>query len=217
MQRRDRLFEIARQTRGYMPDDEGETLYRAARAACERARSGAVLVEIGSWCGKSTLYLAAAAEEADGIVLSVDHHRGSDEQQPGCEHHDSSVLDARTARIDTLAFFRATITEAGVEDRVIPLVGDSATIGSFVHTAVSLLFIDGGHGEVPARRDWSTWAPKVHVGGLIAIHDVFEDPNDGGRPPYEIWRDAIDTGRFEAFDRCGSLAVIERRSVDPDH
>ena len=49
------------------------------------------------------------------------------------------------------------------------------------------------------------------VGGTLAIHDVFPDPSDGGRPPYEqIFRPALESGRFCLVSSAGSLRVLRR-------
>src|SRR3954468_771202 len=147
------LLELARAARGFLPDDEGLALHRLA---LERLPHGPVL-EVGTYCGKSALYLGAAARQVGGVVFTVDHHRGSEENQAGWEHHDASLVDARTGRIDTLPFFRRTIEEAGLEDVVVAVVGASATVAANWRTPLSLLFIDGGHGELPAQTDYSGW------------------------------------------------------------
>jgi MMP 1-O-methyltransferase len=191
-----------------MPDDEGLALHRLA---LERLRHGPVL-EVGGYCGKSALYLGAAARVAGGVVLSVDHHRGSEENQEGWEHHDPALVDERTGRMDTLPFFRRTIEDAGLEDVVVAIVGESATVATWWCTPLSLLFVDGGHGEVPAQADYTGWAPWVMTGGLLAIHDVFPDPADGGRPPYDVYLRAVASGAFEERETVGSLRVLERVS-----
>ncbi len=145
-------------------------------------------------------------------MFSVDHHRGSEENQAGWEHHDASLVDARTGRIDTLPFFRRTIEDAGLEDVVVAVVGDSATVAAHWRTPLSLLFVDGGHGEVPARADYAGWAPWVMPGGVLAIHDVFPDPADGGRPPYDVYLRALASGSFRERAAVGSLRVLERAS-----
>jgi predicted O-methyltransferase YrrM len=202
------LLELARAARGFMPDDEGMALHRLAR---ERLPRGPVL-EIGTYCGKSALYLGAAAREVGGVVLTVDHHRGSEENQIGWEHHDSTLVDPATGRMDTLPSFRRTVEEAGLEDLVVAIVGDSTTVASIWRTPLSLLFIDGGHGDAPAQADYTGWAPWVMAGGLLAIHDVFPDPADGGRPPYDVYLRALASGSFEEVEAVGSLRVLRRVS-----
>jgi predicted O-methyltransferase YrrM len=205
------LLALARTVRGFMPDDEGLALHALAT---ERLPHGPAL-EVGGYCGKSAVYLGAAARVAGGVVLSVDHHRGSEENQAGWEHHDASLVDARTGRIDTLPFFRRTIEDAGLEDVVVAIVGDSATIAGQWRTPLSLLFIDGGHGDAPAQADYSGWAPWVMPGGLLAIHDVFPDPAEGGRPPYDMYLRALASGAFGTRSEVGSLRVLERVSGTP--
>jgi predicted O-methyltransferase YrrM len=207
----DELLALARRVRGFMPDEEGLALHGLAR---ERLPHGPVL-EVGTYCGKSAVYLGAAAREVGGVVFALDHHRGSEENQPGWEHHDPSLVDGRTGRMDTLPCFRRTIEEAGLEDVVIAIVGESATVGAHWRTPLSLAFIDGGHGAGPAHADYSTWAPWVMDGGLLAIHDVFPDPADGGRPPYEIYRRALASGAFTERRPTGSLRVLRRVSGVP--
>ena len=203
----ERLLEVARAAIGFMPDDEGLALYRAGLTGAEAGP----LLEIGTYCGKSSVYLGAAAAEAGTVLYTVDHHRGSEENQEGWEHHDERLVDPRTGRMDTLPFFRRTIEEAGLEETVVAVVGSSPAVGRHWTTPLGLLFVDGGHGEVPAHLDYETWAPKVVPGGLLAIHDVFPDPADGGRPPYEIYLRALDDGFTElGAAGCGSLRVLRR-------
>jgi len=205
------LLAHARATKGFMPDDEGLALYQAAVRA-GRNDAGATFVEIGAWCGKSTVYLGAAAEETGAVLFSVDHHHGSEENQEGWEHHDQEVVDPDTGRIDTLGFWRRAVDEAGLGASVVGMVGDSPTIATHWVTPVDFCFIDGGHGEKPAWADLQGWSPHVRVGGWIAIHDVFPDPADGGRPPYELWCAALESGEFVEDGECGSLRVIRRVS-----
>ena len=205
------LLDLARATRGFMPDDEGLALHRLAR---ERLPHGPVL-EVGTYCGKSAVYLATAAREVGGVVFTVDHHHGSEENQAGWEHHDPTLVDPRTGRMDTLPHFRRTIEDAGLEDVVVAVVGDSTTVARHWHTPLSLLFVDGGHGSEPAHADYAGWAPWVMPGGLLAIHDVFPDPADGGRPPYEIYQRALASGHFTEVEKVGSLRALRRGSGTP--
>lgn len=205
------LAAVIASTRGFMPDSEGAALRRWGIEALTRL-STTPIIEVGSYCGRSTLWLADAARIAGGHVVTVDHHRGSEEIQPGWEHHDPSVVDPRTGRMDTLPHLRHTLESAGVEELVTVIVGRSATVGGLLRSGASMIFIDGGHGDEEARVDAATWIPLVVPGGLLAIHDVHPDPADGGRPPYErIYRPAVDSGDFTEVDAVGSLRVLERR------
>ena len=196
--------------RGFMPADEGDALYDAALAAGAACR-GLPFLEVGSYCGRSTVWLGAAARQCGTVVYAVDHHRGSEENQAGWEHHDTTVVDPRIGRMDTLPFFRATIHDAGLEDSVVAVVGQSPLVAATLATPLAFLFIDGGHGEEPARLDYEGWTPHVAMGGTLAIHDVFPDPADGGRPPYEqIFRPALESGRFRLTGVVGSLRLLQR-------
>ncbi len=191
-----------------MPDAEGLALYRAGLAV----GGCGPLLEIGSWCGKSAVYLGTAAEESGTVLFCVDHHRGSEENQAGWEHHDADLVDPATGRIDTLPWFRKTIGRAGLEATVIAVVGDSTIAARHWQTRLGMVFIDGGHGPGPAHADFEAWAPLVAPGGLLAIHDVFDDPADGGRPPYDVWCRAVASPDFEPVDDAGagSLRVLRR-------
>ncbi|HVA04570.1 MAG TPA: class I SAM-dependent methyltransferase [Acidimicrobiales bacterium] len=211
--RSEELFSHARAAKGFMPDDEGTALFHAARRAGSDHPTTATFVEVGAWCGKSTVYLGAAAEATGAVLFSIDHHRGSEENQPGWEHHDHEVVDRTTGRIDTLPFWRRTIDAAGLGSSVVGMVGNSVAIASHWQTPLDLCFIDGGHGEEPAWADFLGWAPHVAVDRWLAIHDVFPDPADGGRPPYELWCAALASGEFVEDGECGSLRVLRR--VEP--
>ncbi len=201
--------EIALTTKGFMPADEGDALYEAALEAAEVV-PGAPIVEVGSYCGRSTIWLGAAARSAERFVFAVDHHRGSEENQAGWEYHDPDLVDARTGLMDTLPFLRRALYEAGVERHVVVVVGRSPVVARYWNTPLALCFIDGGHGVEPARHDYEGWARHVAPGGTLAIHDVFPDPTDGGHPPYEeIYLPALAAG-FEERSVTGSLRLLTR-------
>ena len=199
------VLAVARSAKGFMPDDEGLALHEAGLAG---GRVGPLL-EIGTYCGKSAVYLGAAARVAGTVLFTVDHHRVSEENQAGWEHHDREVVDQRTGRMDTLPFFRRTMEDAGLDDAVIAVIGDSPTVGRHWATPVGLLFIDGGHAEDVALADYATWAPFVAPGGVLAIHDVFEDPSDGGQAPFHVWQCAVADG-FTPRSTTGSLRTLHR-------
>jgi len=201
------LLEHARSAKGFMPVDEGQALYEAGMAV---AVDGPLL-EVGSYCGKSAVYLGAAARERGRVLFSVDHHRGSEENQPGWEWHEPDLVDPAVGKMDTLPLFRRTVHDAGLEGTVVAVVGDSPRVAAIWATPLALLFIDGGHGVEPARSDYERWTPHVLPGGQLVIHDVFPDPAEGGRPPYEqIYRPALASGRFAEVRAVGSLRVLER-------
>lgn len=195
--------------RGFMPENEGDALFDAAVEAAQSVPGP--FLEVGSYCGRSTVWLGGAARLTSRVVFAVDHHLGSEENQPGWEWHEPDLVDLRTGRMDTLPHFRSTIIGAGLTDVVIAVVGDSPTVARLWSTPLSFLFIDGGHGVEPATLDYELWTPHVAVGGTLAIHDVFPDPTDGGRPPYEnIYLPALASGRFEEISATGSLRVLRR-------
>ena len=203
------LLDFARRARGFMPDDEGLALHEAGLEAGRRFARG-TLLEVGAWCGKSGVYLGAAAEATGSVLFSLDHHHGSEENQAGWEHHDADLVDPADGRLNTLPTWQRTIADADLERSVVGLVGDSLVVAQHFATPLSFLFIDGGHGDEPAWADYRAWTPKVVTGGILAIHDVFEDPADGGRPPYELYCEAVRSGDFTEISATGSLRVLER-------
>lgn len=201
------MIQKAEAARGFMPSEEGLALYGRGMLV---PRGGSPMLEIGSYCGKSSIYLGAAARERGTILFALDHHRGSEENQAGWEHHEPDLVDEATGRLDTLPTFRRTVFDAGLEGSVVAVVGDSSTVGAHWRTPLSLLFIDGGHGTEPAHRDYETWTPMIEAGGQLLIHDVFPDPADGGRPPYEIYCRALESRLFEQEHAVGSLRILRR-------
>ncbi|MFI6283343.1 class I SAM-dependent methyltransferase [Streptomyces sp. NPDC051018] len=197
-------FEAAK---GFMPLREGLALYAAAAGA---GALGLPLLEVGTYCGRSTILLADAARAAGTTAVTVDHHRGSEEQQPGWEYHDPSLVDPEVGRMDTLPDFRRTLHRAGLEDHVIAVVGRSPQVARVWGTPLGLVFIDGGHTDEHAGGDYEGWAPHLADGGLLVIHDVFPDPADGGRAPYRVYLRALASGAFTEVSATDSLRVLRR-------
>lgn len=202
----DEALRHAERAIGFMPPDEGRAL---AATALDRLGTG-VAVEIGTYCGKSALYLGAAARQTGGTLVTVDHHRGSEEHQPGWEYHDPDLIDPQVGRLDTLGTFRRTLVDAGLEEHVVAVVGRSSQIAAWWRTPLAMLFIDGGHTDAAATADYEGWARWVEPGGVLAIHDVFPDPADGGQAPYRIYRRALDSGVFGEIDMVGSMRFLQR-------
>jgi MMP 1-O-methyltransferase len=202
------LLTLAADVKGFMPRDEGLALFHHA-LTFGQVRAEGTWLEVGAWCGKSAVYLGAAAEATSSVLYSLDHHHGSEENQAGWEHFDESLVDPADGRLNTLPSWQRTIADAHLEETVVGLVGTSIVVAHHFAQPLDLLFIDGGHGHEVAWADYLAWTPKVASGGLLMIHDVFEEPNDGGRPPYEIYLDALDSG-FSERAAVGSLRVLER-------
>jgi predicted O-methyltransferase YrrM len=199
-------FEAAK---GFMPVGEGLALYAAA---AEAGALGLPLLEVGTYCGRSTILLADAAREAGTVVVTVDHHRGSEEQQPGWDYHDPETVDPEVGLMDTLPTFRRTLHKAGLEEHVVAVVGRSPQVAKVWGGKAGLVFIDGGHTDEHATNDYEGWAPHVADGGLLVIHDVFPDPVDEwtGQAPYRIYLRALASGAFTEVSATDSLRVLRR-------
>jgi predicted O-methyltransferase YrrM len=192
--------------KGFLDSAEGARLY-------ELALCGAALgpcLEVGSYCGKSTVYLGAACRTVGQQLFAIDHHRGSEEHQLGEEYHDPELYDASAGRVDTLPVFRRTLYRAGLEDTVIPIVAGTLLAGRHWHTPLGMVFIDGGHSEAAALADYRTWSTHLLAGGILAIHDIFEDPAAGGQAPYHIYCLARESGLFEPLATVGTLGALQR-------
>ncbi len=195
-------------TRGFLDPAEGQALYEEALAA---GRRGPCL-EIGSYCGKSALYLGSACRQHGQVLFTIDHHRGSEEQQPGQEYFDPQLFDASRGCIDTLPHLRQTLSEAGLEDTVVPIVAPSHVVARGWATPLALIFIDGGHALETVFADYTAWAGHLMPGGRLLIHDIFADPADGGQAPWHVYRLALASGFFTADPQVGCLGRLRRRA-----
>ncbi|MCL6416517.1 class I SAM-dependent methyltransferase [Aestuariirhabdus sp. Z084] len=193
--------------KGFLAQDEGETLYQLA---AEVAKLGPVL-EVGSYCGKSTLYLGSACKLHNNTLFAVDHHRGSEEHQPGEQYHDPELFDAGAGLMDSFRSLRHTLRSADLEQNVVPVVSPSEIAARHWQTPLGMVFIDGGHSEAAAQTDYQSWAKHVVSGGILAIHDIFPNPADGGQAPYNIWKRALNSGLFEALPTVNTLGILRRR------
>ena len=192
--------------KGFIDHNEGICLYNYA---LNSSKKGPIL-EIGSYCGKSTIYIATAAKKYSGCVYSVDHHTGSEENQVGWEYHDIELFDEETGRINSFPEFMRNLRKANLLDTVVPIVSDSSLVSRYWKIPLSMVFIDGGHTMDAAFNDFNNWKDKIIKGGILAIHDVFPNPDDGGRPPYEIYRKALSEENFKEVEAVKSLRVLEK-------
>ena len=192
--------------KGFLDHNEGICLYNHALSS---SKKGPIL-EIGSYCGKSTIYLATAAKEYNCSVYSVDHHTGSEENQVGWEYHDIELFDEETGKINSFPEFMRNLRKANLLDTVIPIVSDSSLVSRDWKIPLSMVFIDGGHTMEAAFNDFNNWKDKIIKGGILAIHDVFPNPDDGGRPPFEIYRKALSEKNFKEIEAVKSLRVLEK-------
>ena len=192
--------------KGFLAEDEGKALYNSAKKV---SKIGPCL-EIGSYCGKSTVYLGVACKEENNILYAVDHHSGSEEHQPGEEYHDPDLFDERTGLMDSFREFRRVMRLAKLEKNVIPIVSDSSLVASKWTTPLGMVFIDGGHSLSSAMTDFNSWKNYIAVGGILAIHDIFPNPEDGGQAPFTIWKQAIKSGLFKELSTINSLGLLRR-------
>ena len=189
-----------------MDPEEGECLNRIALKASKKGP----IVEIGSYCGKSSIYIGEACKKNNSLLYAIDHHTGSEENQIGWEYHDKELFDSETGKINTVPEFRKNIRNFDLENFVIPIVSDSILVAKFWTINLSMVFIDGGHSEKAAFNDFNNWSEKIMKDGFLAIHDVFPNPKDGGRPPYEVYMSALNSGNFEDYETVKSLKILKK-------
>ncbi|MGA2554028.1 MAG: class I SAM-dependent methyltransferase [Smithella sp.] len=193
--------------KGFLDEREADCLYKLALKA---GKNGPCL-EIGSYCGKSSVYIGTACKKNSTVLFSIDHHTGSEEQQPGEAYFDPDLFDEETGKVDTLKQFRKTIADFDLEDVVIPVIGRSALIGSVWKTPLSLIFIDGSHAYESVLNDYNIWANNLIPGGYLLFHDIFPDPAKGGQAPYLVYQKAVESGLYEVMPMFESLGILIRK------
>jgi MMP 1-O-methyltransferase len=197
---------IALACKGFLDDEEGLRLHALAR---DHAHLGPIL-EVGSYCGKSSVYLAAGASCRNGRLICVDHHRGSEEHQPGELFHDAELFDPVLGCMESLQELRRTLRKAGLEDVAVLVVAASKVAATICTAPLGMVFIDGGHSQEAADADYAAWADRILCGGILAIHDLFPDPNEGGQAPINIYRRALASGGFEELPATKTLGVLRK-------
>jgi predicted O-methyltransferase YrrM len=199
------VFDVT-QVKGFLDPAEGERLQDLAQQASRTA----TCLEVGSYCGKSTVYLGKGCAANNGIIYAVDHHRGSEEHQRGEEYYDAELFDQQLQVVDSFREFRKTIRAASLENLVVPIVATSQVAGRGWANPLALVFIDGGHSEEAAFTDLNTWSQHIIVGGYLAIHDIFPDPEEGGQAPYNIYKAALASGEYEVCETTKTLGVLRK-------
>jgi len=193
--------------KGFLDERESEYLYELALKASKKGPC----LEIGSYCGKSAVYIGGACKENNAVLFSLDHHRGSEEQQPGQEYFDPDLLNEQTGLIDTLPLFRHTLAVFALENTVIPVVGRSETVGRVWQTPLSLIFIDGSHAYESVLKDYQIWSKHLMPGGYLVFHDIFPDPEKGGQAPYRVYQLAVASRQYEELPLFVSLGILKRK------
>jgi predicted O-methyltransferase YrrM len=193
--------------KGFLNEREADYLYRLALTV---AKAGPCL-EIGSYCGKSAVFIGSACKENGSILFSIDHHCGSEEQQPGEAYFDPDLLDKETGKIDTLRFFRKTIADFNLEDTVVPIIGRSETVGKYWQIPLSFVFIDGSHSYESVLTDYQTWSKHIFPEGYLVFHDIFPDPAKGGQAPYQVYQLAAASGLYDVLPMFESLGILKRK------
>ena len=200
-------FDFWRSIKGFMDEEEAQRLYSLSLQASEMGPT----LEIGSYCGKSAYIIGSACKEKKSILYSIDHHKGSEEQQPGETYFDPDLFDPASETVNTFPFFRKTLEKAGLEEVVIPIVAASQAAGKMWQTPLSMVFIDGGHSFEAACSDYLTWARHIKPKGFLIIHDIFFDPEKGGQAPRKVYEAALSSNDYEVLEMTKTLGVLKRK------
>ena len=192
--------------KGFLSKEEGKKLQEIFK----KVHTLGPVLEVGTYCGKSALCFAKIAKDFDSTVFTVDHHTGSEEHQLGEEYHDRDLYDNRLHKFNTLPELLSNLIGSGLGSYIIPIVNDSVSSSKNFKKDVSVLFIDGGHSLQAAINDYDSWKDKIAIGGYLLIHDVFPNPADGGRPPFEIYNLAKKSGKFEDLGIFKTLAMLKK-------
>ena len=199
------MIEQFEEIKGFLDSEEGNALYKF----CKISHLNGVCAEIGSYCGKSACYIGYACKEVGSKLYSVDHHKGSEEQQFGEEYFDEEIFDYSKNEVNTLPLFLKNISKFQLDNFIEPVIMSSNDASKVVPNELDFLFIDGSHTFESARSDYKSWVKKLRLGGLLAIHDVYDSEEEGGQAPKEIYLKALDEG-FNLIERRKSLVILRR-------
>ena len=200
---------LASQVKGFLAEDEGLKLYDLGIEACKLGPC----LEIGSFCGKSAVYLGSACKKSNSTLFTIDHHCGSEEQQPGQLYFDPEIFDSCKGVINSLPLLLETLHKAGLEDNVVPLVTRSGVAARNWATPLGLVFIDGGHSYQTALSDYRYWSPHLLPGGFLLFHDIYPDPTKGGQAPFEVYKLALGSGDYRELPMVNSLGILKKNDI----
>ena len=188
--------------KGFMPKNEGMALLKWA----EHFSSIGPLLEIGTYCGKSSLYLCAGAKHNNENVYTIDHHSGSEEHQLNEEYFDEEIYDQALNKINTLPLLIDNINKFKVSN-IIPIVAESKKVSVNWSIKLGMVFIDGSHSYESANSDYIAWETYISKKGALVIHDIFENPEEGGQAPYEIYKKALNNG-YKLYERVETIICL---------
>ena len=191
--------------KGFLDLNEGIALYEEVKRVSENN----CCVEIGSYCGKSTCFIGQACKENKSKLITIDHHKGSEEQQLGELYFDAEVYDEKLGRVNTLPLLEKNLAKFDLEEVVKPLVMDSISASKIVENNADLIFIDGSHTFESAESDYELWKNKIKRGGTLAIHDVYDSEDEGGQAPNKIFKQSLNEG-FNFMKRVKSLVLLQK-------
>jgi len=203
------IVALASEVKGFLAEDEGLKLYALGLQACALGPC----LEIGSFCGKSTVYLGMACKKSNSTLFTIDHHRGSEEQQPGQLYFDPEIFDSSKGIINSLPLLLETLKKANLEDNVVPMVTQSEVAARKWAMPLGLVFIDGGHSYQTALSDYRCWSPHVLPGGLLVFHDIYPDPTKGGQAPFEVYKLALGSGDYRELPMVNSLGILRKHNI----
>ena len=190
--------------KGFMPKHEGAALTKWS----EEFSSIGPIMEIGTYCGKSAMYLSKGAILNDQLVYTIDHHFGSEEHQINEEYFDNEIYDSETNSVNSFPLFVENINRFRASN-VVPIVRSSVDAAKTWNTWLGMVFIDGGHALGTAMQDFNSWNEKIISGGALVIHDIFENPEDGGQAPFMVYQHALKNG-FSDFERVDTVICLKR-------
>ena len=191
--------------KGFLDLNEGIALYEEVKRVSENN----FCVEIGSYCGKSTCFIGQACKENKSKLITIDHHKGSEEQQLGELYFDAEVYDEKLGRVNTLPLLEKNLAKFDLEDVVKPLVMDSISASKIIENNADLIFIDGSHTFESAESDYELWKNKIKKGGTLAIHDIYDSEDEGGQAPNKIFKQSLNEG-FNFMKRVKSLVLLQK-------